>query len=188
MSPRQLARVGAKFSSSIVIIGLLIGQRSAIFDNSESPSARGVTRAAISEASAAPIGSVCPGQTFSTFIDAFSESSAIQRQYTQIPLAYGQLDQTLLGTSREDEAFSTKNISSFEAIPSFNKKDNGRIFPSKSNRLKYRLELNVMSGNEHSRNEMIAAFVIPDTGFYVEYRFVKHRSCWKLVEINDRST
>jgi hypothetical protein len=170
-----------------VMAAVLAGQFGTLFDYLEIPYSWS-TPALISEVAAAPMGGTCPARSFSAFIDAFAESAAIQGRYTRIPLAYGHLDATLLGTPKEDNAFSTRTINSFEAIPSFDRTDKGRIFPSKKKRVEEGVEITIGAEKEHSGTGMIAAIVLPDAGLRVEYRFVKTNNCWYLVEIDDWST
>jgi hypothetical protein len=116
----------------VAVAAVLAGQGGAVFGWVEIPFSSSITWTLISEAAAAPMGGACPAENFFAFIDAFAESATIQRRYTRAPLKYGQLDATLLGTSKEDEAFSTRTVNSFEAIPLFDRKEGGRIFPTGS--------------------------------------------------------
>src|SRR5262245_5597864 len=45
-----------------------------------------------------PLDISCPSQDFRVFFRAFSERPDLQRKYTRLPLAYGVLDQDLIGT------------------------------------------------------------------------------------------
>jgi hypothetical protein len=130
----------------------------------------------------------CPAQSFSAFVDAFAESAALQRRFTRVPFEYGHLDQDLAVTGPQDQAFSTRTVNSFDAIPLFDWKDDGRIFPSKKKRLKWHLEIGIGTDDEERHaNHIIATVGIPDTGFRLQYRFVKTDNCWMLVVIDDRS-
>src|SRR5262249_31512014 len=43
----------------------------------------------------------CPSQDFSKFMQSFSDSAEVQRRFTSLPLEYGQLDTSALGTPQE---------------------------------------------------------------------------------------
>jgi hypothetical protein len=152
------------------------------------PYSSATTHPSIPEVADATTSETCPAQNFSSFVDAFAESAAIQRRYTRIPLEYGHLNTDLIGTLKEDKAFSTRTINSFEAVPSFDRKDGGRIFRSKKKRLERGLEIRIGPSDERETNSTIATIFLPDSGFHVEYRFVKTTNCWILVGIDDRST
>jgi hypothetical protein len=184
----RAARAGFELMRGMVIGAALAGQLGTVIGCLDIPYSRLVRRALISEAAAAPTSGTCAAQNFSAFIEVFSESAAMQRRYTHMPLVYGLLDANMLGTLKEDDAFSTRTINSFEALPFFNKMDGGRIFPSKKKRREQGLEIKVDADSEHGGNGMIAAIILPDTGVYVGYRFEATGTCWTLVEIDDRST
>ena len=145
------------------------------------------TRGLISEAQAATSKPACPAREFSSFVEAFAESATIQRQYTRLPLVYGHLDQNLVGTARENKAFSRRIINSFEAIPLFDPADGGRIFSSKMKIAKKEFEMEVKTPPEYPGNHTIATIFTPDAGFRLHYRFIKSGGCWTLIGIDDRS-
>ena len=167
-----------------VVAGILAGQVGILFGCLTAP----YSRALIPEVAAATVSGACPGENFSAFIEAFAESAAIQRRYTHVPLEYGYLDARLIGTTKEDKAFSRRTINSFEAIPSFDRKDGGRIFPSKKQRTEEGLEVRVGAGSERSGSGVVATIGLPDAGLSVQYRFVRSGNCWNLIGIDDRST
>jgi hypothetical protein len=129
----------------------------------------------------------CPSQDFPAFLDAFGESVEVQRGYTHIPLAYGQLNAGLIGTRRENEALTTRTINSFDAIPIFDGKDGGRILRSKAKRRERGLKIRVEPDREDDQNTKTATILLPRTGFHLEFQFVSTETCWELVRIDDRS-
>jgi hypothetical protein len=129
----------------------------------------------------------CPSQNFPVFLDAFGESIEIQRGYTRIPLAYGQLNAGLLGTPRANEAMATRTINSFDAIPIYDGKDGGRILRSKAKRRERGLKVTVEPDREDSENTKIVTVLLPHTGFRLEYQFASTDTCWELVRIDDRT-
>jgi hypothetical protein len=132
----------------------------------------------------------CPAQSFSAFIDAFAESAELQRRYTRIPLEHGRLDldMAIRQGASEDQAFTTRTIHSFDEIPFLDRKDGGRIFPSRKKRLKKHFEIRMEPDDERHSNHVIAAIYIPDTGVWVQFRFMKTENCWNLAVVDDRST
>jgi len=129
----------------------------------------------------------CPSQDFPVFLDAFGESVEVQRGYTHIPLSYGRLNAGLIGTPRENEAFTSRTINSFEAIPIFDSKDGGRILRSKAKRRERGLKIRVEPDREDDRNTKTVTVLLPPTGFHLEFVFVSTDTCWELVRIDDRS-
>jgi hypothetical protein len=179
------ARTGSKPIGRAAIAGILASQIAALVGWSDLPYCTFFSHGLLADAVAASPSPACPD--FSAFIEAFAESAAIQRRYTRIPLVYGHLDAELLGTAREDTAFSTRSIASFRAIPIFDITDGGRIFASKKKRIRKGFAIKVSVDGEYSEEAITAAVVLPDTGFRLQYRFVKSNTCWILVEIDDRS-
>jgi hypothetical protein len=129
----------------------------------------------------------CPSQSFPAFLEAFGESVEIQRSYTRIPLAYGQLNAGLIGTPRENEAVRTRTINAFDAIPISDGKDGGRILRSKAKRRERGLQLRVERDREDSQDTKIVTVLLPHTGFHLEYQFANTDACWELVRIDDRT-
>jgi hypothetical protein len=119
----------------------------------------------------------CPSQDFPAFLDAFGESVDVQRGYTHIPLVYG--------TPKEDKAFTTRTINSFDSIPVYSSKDGGRILRSKAKRREAGLKLTVQPGGDDKTK--VATVVLPGTKFHLEFHFENTDSCWELVRIDDRS-
>lgn len=130
----------------------------------------------------------CPSQDFAEFVDAFAESADVQKQRTRIPLVYGRMNAELLGTAREDEAFSRRRIKSFEKIPLLDPDDGGRIFFSKVKRTKNRLEMQIGATSDEPERATTAIVFLPDTGFRLIYRFIKTEDCFTLIGIDDPST
>jgi hypothetical protein len=141
-----------------------------------------------SESAAATARPACPSQDFAEFVDAFAESADLQKQRTRIPLVYGRLNAELLGTERENEAFTRRRIKSFEKIPLLDPDDGGRIFFSKVKRTKNRLEMRIGATSDEPERATTATVFLPDTGFGLIYRFIKTDDCFTLIGIDDRST
>jgi hypothetical protein len=138
------------------------------------------------EAASVPARGPCPSQDFPAFLDAFGESATVQRNFTRLPLEYGQLNAGLIGTPREDAAFVTRTINAFDAIPVYDRKDGGRVLRSKAKRRERGLKINVEPYGE-DKNTKIATVFIPRTGFQLQFHFVNTETCWELVRIDDRS-
>ncbi|HWN50344.1 MAG TPA: hypothetical protein VNO18_11055 [Xanthobacteraceae bacterium] len=179
------ALAGLKLMRRALVAVILPGT---LFGCLEIPYSSPITPAPIAEVANTTTSATCPGQNFSAFIDAFAESAALQRRYTRMPLKYGHLDAQLIGTPKEDKAFSTRTINSFETIPLFDPKDGGRIFSSKTKRLKQGFEIKIDSNDESTTNRTVVTIFLPDTGFHLQYQFVKTNNCWTLIRIDDRST
>jgi hypothetical protein len=130
----------------------------------------------------------CPTQNFAEFVEAFAESTDVQKQQTRVPLVYGRLNAELLGTERENEAFTRRRIKSFETIPLFDPDDGGRVFFSKVKRTKHGLEIGIGAILDEPERATTATVFLPDTGFRLIYRFIKTEDCFALIGIDDRST
>jgi hypothetical protein len=129
----------------------------------------------------------CPSRDFPAFLDAFGESIDVQREYTHIPLMYGQLNAKLIGTARENAAFTTQTINSFDTIPIADTKDGGRILRGKIKRRERGLKIKVEPEGESNEGIKIVTILLPGTGFHLEYHFASTDTCWELVRIDDRS-
>jgi len=139
------------------------------------------------EAHAATSKPACPARDFHSFVEAFAESAAVQRQYTRLPFVYGHLDVDLIGTD-DDKAFSRKLIRSFDAIQYRDPEDDNRIFPSNTKRKKKGFRIQIGRLAEYPGNKTIVLLFLPDTGFGLYFRFVRAEGCWSLIGIDDRST
>ena len=135
----------------------------------------------------------CPSQDFGKFMQAFSESADLQRRFTSLPLEYGQLDTSALGTPQE---YIPRMIETFEKIPTLDRQSGGTIFPGKNRRTRDHLLMKEVTGkpespeypNEHrSPGDRIIMVSIADTGFHIYYRFMKSEGCWFLHAIHDKS-
>jgi hypothetical protein len=147
----------------------------------------------IAEATKASV--ACPSQDFSQFMQVFSDSADVQRQFTALPLEYGQVDMKSLGTGREK--YNLRMIETFEEIPSLDRRDGGTIFPSKSRRTKGRLLMRDVTGEperpefpkeRRSPEDRVAILYLEGSGFHIYYRFAKSQGCWFLRAIHDKST
>jgi hypothetical protein len=176
-----------KLTCRVVIAAVLSGQVGLLLGCSGIPYPQLLAHESVNELAAAEVSGACPAKSFSAFVDVFAESAAIQRRYIQIPIKYGLLDATLIGTIKEDSAFSVRTIKSFEALPFFDRQDGGRILPSKQERMKKGLEIRIVDSGK-KEDGIFASVFLPDSGSHVEYRFARTNNCWKLVEIDDDST
>ena len=68
----------------------------------------------------------CPSLEFRKFFDVFVGDASVQRYFTRLPIIFGKTDMLSPG-----DPFERRKIKAYEAIPTFNSKDGGRIFPSK---------------------------------------------------------
>jgi len=138
----------------------------------------------------------CPSPHFSKFLQAFSNSAGVQRQFTKLPLEYGQLDTGSISTEAE---YRRRTIQEFEKIPSFDIQSGGTIIPNERHRMKAHERLVVQTkkgepeapeypGERKARDDMVAMLFIEDTGFHIYYRFQWTDGCWFLRAIHDKST
>lgn len=136
----------------------------------------------------------CPAQDFSKFLQVFSDSADVQRQFTRLPLEYGQVDVGSVGTPQE---YTLRMIGTFEKIPTFDRQNGGTIFPNKGKRTKERLFVRQVTGaredpefpeERRSPDDRVVRLFIPDTGFGIYFRFAKFEGCWFLRAIHDKST
>ena len=136
----------------------------------------------------------CPSQDFGKFLQAFSESADVQRQFTSLPLERGLRHVDAVDTPKE---YTLRMIGTFEEIPTFDREDGRRIFPSKNRRTIGHLLIKEETGKpeipeypeeRRSPDDRVVRLYIEDTGFYVYYRFTKSEGCWFLRAIHDKST
>jgi hypothetical protein len=135
----------------------------------------------------------CPSPDFSKFLHAFSSRADVQRQFTRLPLEYGQVNLDAIGTEGE---YRLRTIEKFEKIPSFDIRSGGTIIPNERRRMKEheRLVLETMledpefPSERKTRDDKVARLFIDDTGFHIYYRFQWTDGCWFLRAIHDKST
>jgi hypothetical protein len=135
----------------------------------------------------------CPSPDFSKFLHAFSNRADLQRQFTTLPLEYGQLDPDAIGAGREE--YRLRTIEQFEKIPSFDVRSGGTIMPNERRRTKEHERLVVERTPEdpeyprerQAPDDMVARLFIDDTGFHIYYRFQRADGCWFLRAIHDKS-
>ncbi len=135
----------------------------------------------------------CPSLHFSKFLHAFSNRADVQRQFTKLPLEYGQVDPDAIGTDRE--AYRLRTIEDFEKIPSFDIRSGGTIMPNERRMMKKHERLVVERTPEDpeyprerkAQDDMVARLFIDDTGFHIYYRFQWTNGCWFLRAIHDKS-
>jgi hypothetical protein len=139
----------------------------------------------------------CPSLEFRKFFDAFVGDASAQRHFTRLPIIFGKTDMLSPG-----DPFERRKIQAYEAIPTFNSKDGGRIFPSKEAQLREQFDVAMKEGMDEdfelpvdekldvgaNVNGVIVVLHIQDSGFHIYYRFRKRAKCWFLVAIDDKST
>jgi hypothetical protein len=127
----------------------------------------------------------CPSQDFGKFLRAFSESADVQRQFTSLPLERGLRHVDALDTPKE---YTGWMIGTFEEIPTLDRQDGQRIFPSKNRRTRGHLlikeetgkpEVPQYPGERRSPDDRVVRLYIEDTGFYVYYRFAGRRAAYR---------
>jgi hypothetical protein len=125
----------------------------------------------------------------------------LQRRYTSLPLEFGLLDQELIGTDREEEAYKTRAIRKFEEIPSY-RPETGAILPTEAELKQDGLQFAITTrANSSPRKDADPERRIVDpnlatatlriaagAGFRIHYRFRLTSGCWFLFGISDRST
>ncbi|NMO15242.1 hypothetical protein HPC49_01800 [Pyxidicoccus fallax] len=113
--------------------------------------------------------SECPSQDFSEFIEAFAESTEIQRAFTSYPLEIQQLD---LKAEPEPRPF-TRSLERHQVeFP---------VLPGQSERKAKSLELRV---NPLASGHAELVLWKRDTDYQVSYFFRKN-ACWELERIED---
>ncbi|HEY7300333.1 MAG TPA: hypothetical protein VH684_20765 [Xanthobacteraceae bacterium] len=124
----------------------------------------------------------CPSQDFSKFLQTFSDSADVQRQFTSLPLEYVRLE-----AGYGD--LPPKMFATFEEIPGFDRQNGGTILRPKTTRAKEHIFFNDVTGehpNERkSPNDRVAMLGINNTGYVIYYRFAKSEGCWFLRGIHD---
>ena len=137
----------------------------------------------------------CPAQNFGRFLELFSDSPNLQRRFTRLPLEYGEvIDPGYPEPSRE---FALRMIESYDKIPLFDRRDGGRIFPSRTKRNRDDLVI-VQERGMREEPEFPDERIVPDdevvllfvgnTGFGIYFRFARSGNCWFLEAIHDKST
>ena len=112
-----------------------------------------------------------------------------------MPLEYGEvIDPGYPEPSRE---YAQRLIESFEKMPLFDRKDGGRIFPSRTKRNRDDLVIVREKGMREnpefpeeriSPDDEVVLLFIGSTGFGVYFRFARTENCWLLEAIHDKST
>jgi len=136
----------------------------------------------------------CPSKNFSRFLDLFSDNANLQRRFTRMPLEYWEvIDPGYAEPSRE---YAQRTIESFEMIPLLDRRDGGRIFPSRTKRNRDDLVI-VREKGMHENPEFPEERDAPDdqvvelftggTGFGIYFRFALSGDCWFLEAIHDKS-
>ena len=129
--------------------------------------------AAASLAVAAPALAACPAATFDGFLAAFSESTAVQRQYTADPLTTHTID-----PAAEPEPRMVSNRLPVNALQM-------PIMPNKAQRKRDGLQATTSSPPD--QNTVDVKLAKADTGYQLLYRFRNDGTCWQLVEFTDDS-
>lgn len=109
----------------------------------------------------------CPSTNFHQFLDAFTETEAIQRAFTNVPLK----------VQRIENNENLTQVLYWETDVKF------PLFPSHQEREKRTLEINLLELTEYQAK---VALVAPDTDWLVHYHFNKD-TCWKLTFVDDQS-
>jgi hypothetical protein len=137
----------------------------------------------------------CPAKDFGRFLELFSDSPNLQRRFTRFPLEYGEvIDPGYPQPSRE---YVQRMIESYDKIPVLDRRDGGRIFPSKTKRNRDDLVI-VQERGMREEPEFPDERIVPDddvvllfvgsTGFGVYFRFGRTGNCWILESIHDKSS
>ncbi len=116
---------------------------------------------------AASAQAACPSQQFPAFFARYADSVALQKTYTDYPLAHIMLDHAAAGKPREMQLKLAKGKLSFPLIP------------VASERKRAGLGFKVDEAGT-------ATLFKDDTGYQMVYVFRKD-ACWKLERIEDRS-
>ena len=132
----------------------------------------------------------CPSQEFSKFLQAFTDSADVQRQFTSLPIEYVLLDG---GGGGE---YTLRMLGTFEEILALHRPSGGPIFPSKTERTRGRLVTKDVTGQHageghpeerKSPGDRVVMLGIKNSGFVIYYRFAKSNGCWFLHAIHDKS-
>src|SRR5262245_32719968 len=137
----------------------------------------------------------CPSKHFGRFLELFSDNPNLQRRFTRLPLEYGEvIDPGYPEPSRE---YYQRMIESFETIPLFDRRDGGRIFPSRAKRNRDDLVIEWERGmlekpefpdERISPDDDVVLLFVGGTGFGIYFRFAQTGNCWFLEAIHDKST
>jgi hypothetical protein len=123
-------------------------------------------------AAAAPALAACPATTFDGFLAAFSESAAVQRQYTANPLTTHTID-----PAAEPEPRMVTNRLPLNAVRM-------PIMPGKAERKRDGLLTKTAPQQDGTMGVKLAK---ADTGYQLLYRFRREGTCWQLIEYTDES-
>ena len=113
----------------------------------------------------------CPSQKFDAFFSSYADSVAVQKTYTDYPLAHTMLDYAAKPGPREMKLKLARAKLSFP------------LLPGAAERKRAGLALKV---DEAAGNRATATLFKDDTGYKVVYVFRKD-ACWKLERIEDKS-
>ena len=113
----------------------------------------------------------CPATQFSAFFPKFSDSVAVQKAFTDYPLAHVLLDHEARPAPREIKVKVEKAKLTFPLIPPAQER--------KRSKLALRID-------EASDTHAKATLFNEDRGYKMEY-FFRRDACWKLERIEDRS-
>ena len=116
-------------------------------------------------------GATCPATKFTAFFPKFADSVAVQKAFTDYPLAHVLLDHEAKPEPREIKVTVDKAKLTFPLIP-----------PAVE-RKRAKLALRI---DEASDTNAKATLFKDDTGYQMVYFFRKD-ACWKLERIEDRS-
>ncbi len=120
--------------------------------------------------SAAAASPACPSEKFEPFFKAYTDSAALQKTFTEYPLAHTMLDHSS-STPRQIKV----------ALPQ--KKMTFPILPAAARRKTERLEVRI---DAVAGDKAQATIFNTDRGYEKSYYFKKTR-CWKLELVEDRS-
>ena len=113
---------------------------------------------------------LCPSKEFTTFLNAFTESSSVQKKFTNLPLK----KIITVDVEPEPKQEATLIEKTKMVFP---------VIPDKKNRMASGLELQVVDTTTEVATVKLEK---PDTDYQVIYVF-KLNSCWFLDEVKDYS-
>ena len=154
-----------------------------------------------SKASAQKASAKCPSQDFGRFMDSFADSPNVQRRFTRLPLEYGQVIGQVVapvesGDPETAREFALQTIETFDKIPLYDRREGGRIFPSRSKRNREDLVILQERGmrenpefpdERDSPDDDVVLMFTGSAGYGVYFRFSRSTSCWFLEAIHDKS-
>ena len=154
-----------------------------------------------SKASAQKASAKCPSQDFGRFMDSFADSPNVQRRFTRLPLEYGQVIEQVVapvesGDPEQAREFALQTIEAFDKIPLFDRREGGRIFPSRSKRNREDLVILQERGmrenpefpdERDSPDDDVVLMFTGSAGHGVYFRFSRSVNCWFLEAIHDKS-